>query len=566
MTSPVSIHTGADARKIVIVGGVAGGMSCAARARRLSEKSTIVVFERGPYPSFANCGLPYHIGGEIADKAKLIVQSAESLRKRLNLDVRIGHEVVAINRAEKTVTVRNLTSGETFLESYDVLVLSPGAEPLRPPIPGINRPGHFTLRNIPDMEAILAWLEKTGGKRAVIGGGGYIGLEVAEQLRHRGLEVAIAEMAPQVMVALDPEIAAHLHAEIRRNGIELYLGNGLDHFAEPEEGAHASTVVLKDGTRLPADLVILGLGVKPESQLARMAELSVGQRGGILVDPFMRTSDSSIYAVGDAVEVWDPSTGDKAQIPLAGPANRQGRLVADHLFGLPVSPYRGTQGTAALRLFELTAACTGLNEKTLRLKDIPYEAVHLHPASHASYYPGAFPLSLKILFNTETGVLLGAQAVGKDGAEKRIDVLATAIAAGMTVEQIAQLELCYAPPLGSAKDPINLAGMIASNIRQGLLKQIQWHEVEAARRETGAVVLDVRDPKECAGGAIPGSVNIPLDTLRGRISEVPTGVPLIVHCATGLRSYYANRILLQNGFSDVRNLSGSWKTWSTAKS
>ncbi len=558
------MHHGAEKKKVVIVGGVAGGMSCAARARRLSEESEIVVFERGLYPSFANCGLPYHVGGEIKDKSKLIVQSAEALKSRHNIDVRVQHEVLSIDRGKKTVQVKNLVSDQENTESYDFLVLSPGAAPIKPPLKGIDRPGHFTLRNIPDMERIIDWIEKNNARSALVGGGGYIGLEMAEQLQVRGLKVSIAEMAPQVMMPLDPEMAEYLHEELRAKGVDLYTDNGLDFFDEPDDGAKASTVVLKDGTRIPSDVVILGLGVKAESKLAAEADLNVGPRGGIVVDEYMRTDDPSIYAIGDAIEVKDPVTGSRTQIPLAGPANRQGRLVADQIFGVKSIPYRGTQGTAALRLFELTAACTGLNEKLLQSQNIAYEVVHLHPASHASYYPGAFPIAMKLLFNSESGDILGAQAVGKDGVEKRIDVIATAMIGGLRVEQLAQLELCYAPPVGSAKDPVNLAGMIAENIQKGLLKQAQWNEVERLMAE-GAIVVDVRDGAERdKHGVINQSVHIPLNDLRERAEELPKDKTLIVHCMSGQRSYYANRVLLQRGFQDVRNLSGSWKTYSMA--
>lgn len=545
--------------KVVVVGGVAGGMSCAARARRLSEASKIVVFERGPYPSFANCGLPYHIGGEIADRGKLIVQSAERLRAVHRLDVRVMTEVVSIDRARKVVVARDLGDGREYEERYDALVLSMGAAPLKPPIPGIDLPGVFSLRNIPDMDAILAWIGEHGARRAVVGGGGYIGLEVAEQLRHRGLDVAIAEAGPQIMMPLDPEMAAPIAAEIRSKGVDLHLGDPIAAFGKalPSEGA-APTVVLKSGARIPADVVIVGLGVKPETKIAREAGLEIGARGGIRVDERMQTSDPSIYAVGDVVEVRDRTTGEWSLVPLAGPANRQGRIAADNIFGIP-STYKGTLGTAVLRVFGLVAACTGANEKTLRRAGIPFEAVHLHPASHAGYYPGAHPIAMKLLFAPDSGRVLGAQAVGRDGAEKRVDVLATAIAAGMTVDDLAELELCYAPPFGSAKDPVNIAGMVAQNVRAGLSVQAQWDALPE-----GAVILDVRDKPEREAGRIDGSMHIPLAELRSRIGEIPRDRPVVVHCASGQRSYGAVRILRQNGF-DARNLAGSWKTWTAGR-
>lgn len=546
-------------KKIVIVGGVAGGMSCAARARRLSERSEIVVFERGPHPSFANCGLPYHMGGEIADKAKLIVQSAEKLRRVQALDVRTQTEVVRIDRAKKVVVAKDLLTGRIYEESYEALVLAPGASPLRPPIPGIDRPGIFTLRNIPDMEAILEWIDAHSARRVVVGGGGYIGLEVAEQLRHRGLEVALAEASPQVMMPLDEELAALLHEELRRNGVDLYLKNPIARFEDPTNDCAAANVVLKNGEVLNADVIILGLGVKPETGLVREAGLTIGERGGIRVDEQLRTNDPDIFAVGDAVEVNDAVTGQWSLIPLAGPANRMGRIVADNIFGLN-STYSSTQGTAILRLFGLVAGCTGANEKSLKRLSIPFEAIHLHPLNHASYYPGATTVSLKVLMNPSSGKILGAQAVGVGGVDKRIDVFATAIAAGMTVEDLAELELCYAPPFGSAKDPVNFAGMIGQNVLRGLVKQVQYDELKNPEH-ANAAILDVRDLPERAKGAIPNSLHIPLPELRTRMGELPRDRVLLVHCASGQRSYNACRILMQHGF-EVLNLSGSWKTWS----
>lgn len=552
------------AKKVVIVGGVAGGASCAARARRLSEVSSIVVLERGPHVSFANCGLPYHIGGEIPDRAKLLVQTPERLRNVMNLDVRVQSEVIAIHRDRREVEVRSHATGETYFEKYDALVLAPGAAPLRPPIPGIDRPGHFTLRNIPDTDAIQAWLAaRPGARRAVVVGGGYIGLEMAEQLRHRSLEVTVVEVQTQVMAPLDPEMAALLHEELRAKGVALHLGDGVAAFDEPgAEAALASVVVLKSGVRLAADLVILGLGVRPETKLAKEAGLEIGVRGGIRVNERQQTSDPAVYAVGDVAEVRHLPLGDWALIPLAGPANRQGRIAADNIFGID-SVYPGTLGTAVLRLFDLTAACTGANEKQLRAAGRRYEAIHLHPGSHAGYYPGAHPIAMKVLVEPESGKLLGAQAVGRDGVEKRIDVLATALRLGATTDDLAEMELCYAPPFGSAKDPVNMAGMVAQNLQDGLVEQVQWHEVEKLQAE-GALVVDVRDAGERQRGAIPGSVHVPLPELRARLGELPRDRDLIVHCASGQRSYSATRILMQNGFR-ARNLAGSWKTYSVAK-
>jgi len=552
------------AKRLLIVGGVAGGASAAARARRLDEQAQIIVFERGPHVSFANCGLPYFVGGEIADKSALLVQTPASLHTRFNLDVRCSQEVLAIDRAGRRVRVRDLASGRDYEEAYDALLLSPGAAPLRPPIPGIERPGHFTLRIVPDAEEITAWLEEMPKGRAVVVGGGYIGLEMAEQLHRRGLAVTVVEALPQVLAPFDPEMAAWLHQELRAQGVTLCLGDAVAAFEPPAPGqsARASVVVLKSGRRLEADVVILALGVRPETELARRAGLEIGALGGIRVNDRMQTSDPHIWAVGDAVEVRDRVTGAWALIPLAGPANRQGRIAADNIFGRDAR-YEGTWGTAVLRVFSLTAACTGASEKTLRQAGIPHLALHLHPGSHAGYYPGATPIALKILFAPDTGKLLGAQAVGRDGVDKRIDVLATALQAGLTVHDLADLELAYAPPFGSAKDPVNLAGMAAQNVLAGDVRLAQWHEVAGIDPAT-TVLLDVRTPAERQKGFIPGSIHIPLDELRARLAELPRDREIIVSCQSGQRSYFACRLLTQHGFR-ARNLTGSYRTWKTAQ-
>lgn len=552
-------------KRVIIVGGVAGGASAAARARRLSEDAEIIVFERGPHVSFANCGLPYFVGGEITDKEELLLQTPQSLRARFNLDVRVENEVLAIDRTARKVKVRDLAAGREYEEHYDVLVLAPGAAPLKPPIPGIARPGHFTVRNVPDVERIMAWLADKPGARTVVVGGGYIGLEMAEQLRRRGLAVTIAQRPAQVMTPLDPEMAAWLHQELRANGVVLHLGDPVASFDAPatRETARASVVVLKSGKRIEADVVILGLGVRPETALARNAGLEIGTLGEIRVNERMQTSDPQIWAVGDAVEVRDRVTGAWALIPLAGPANRQGRIAADNIFGRNAR-FDGTWGTAILRFFMLTAACTGANEKTLRKAGMAYEALHLHPGSHAGYYPGAEPIAMKILFAPETGKLLGAQAVGKDGVDKRIDVLATALKAGMIVHDLAELELAYAPPFGSAKDPVNLAGMAAHNVLAGDVKLAQWHEV-AALDSTRTLLLDVRTPAEREKGFIPGSLHISLNELRSRLAELPKEKEILVSCQSGQRSYFASRVLAQHGFR-VRNLTGSYRTWKAAMS
>lgn len=549
--------------KIVIIGGVAAGASCAARARRLSEEAEIVLVERGPYVSFANCGLPYYIGGEIAERQKLLVQTAEGLRQRFKIDVRTETEAISVDSQTRNVRLRHLPSGKEYNEPYDELVLAVGAKPLEPPIDGLHRPGHFFLRTIPDVDAIQEWLTAHSCRRAVVVGGGYIGLETAEQLHKRGLHVSIVEALPQVMAPLDPDMAAYLHREIRSHGVDLYLNDPVakfDHPASPQE-AQASLVVLKSGKVLPADIVILGLGVRPNTDLAKTAGVEIGQTGGIRVDEFMRTSVEHIWAAGDAVEVKDFVTGQACVVPLAGPANRQGRIIADNIFGYE-SRYPGTIGTAILRVFSISAACAGANEKTLARLGRRYEVTHLHPASHASYYPGAKPLAMKIIFDPENGRLLGAQIVGHEGVDKRIDVLATAIRAHMTMDDLAELELAYAPPFGSAKDPVNLAGMIGQNVLRGLVRHAHWHEIAP---DAPFVVLDVRTAAERAKGAIPASIHIPLDELRDRLHELPRDREIVVHCAVGLRSYLAARILAQNGFK-VRNLTGAYKTWEIAKS
>jgi NADPH-dependent 2,4-dienoyl-CoA reductase/sulfur reductase-like enzyme/rhodanese-related sulfurtransferase len=550
-------------RRLVIVGGVAGGASAAARARRLCEHCDIIVFERGPHVSFANCGLPYFVGGEIVEQDSLLLQTPETLRARFNLDVRVHTEVVAIDRTAQIVKVRELSTQREYDQPYDALVLSTGASPLKPPIPGIDRPGHFTVRNIPDVERIRKWIKDCHACRAVIVGGGYIGLEMAEQMHRQGLGMTVIEAMPQVMAPLDPEMAAWLHAELKSHNVNLHLGDPVAAFEAPipGESARASVVVLRSGRRIPADTVVLGLGVRPETVLAKSAGLDLGTRGGIRVNEQLQTSDPKIWAVGDAVEVRDRVTSAWGIIPLAGPANRQGRIAADNIFGRSAS-YEGTWGTAILRLFDLTAGCTGANEKTLRQANIPFQSLHLHPGSHAGYYPGAEPIAIKILFAPDTGRLLGAQAVGREGVDKRIDVLATALQGRMTVDDLAELELAYAPPFGSAKDPVNLAGMAAQNVMASDVQLAQWHEI-AALDPARTVLLDVRQPDERGTGAIPGSIHIPLDDLRARMNELPRDREIIVHCHSGQRSYFACRILTQHGFQ-ARNLTGSWRTWKTA--
>ncbi|MEE1735546.1 FAD-dependent oxidoreductase [Streptomyces sp. BE147] len=534
--------------KVVIIGGVAGGMSAATRLRRLDERAEIVVLERGAHVSYANCGLPYFLGGVIEERDKLLVQTPEALRARFRLDVRVSSEVIAVDPVSRTVRVRDLASGEEYAESYDRLVLSPGARPFVPQLPGIERA--FTLRDVSDADRIAAELDG-GARTAVVVGAGFIGVEAAENLRRRGLRVTLVELSDQVMPPLDPEMAAPLAAELRSGGVELALGTQLKEVGE-------DCVRLDDGRTVPADVVLMAIGVRPETGLARGAGLTIGPRGGIAVDETGLTSDPAIYAVGDAAEKRDGLTGGSTLVPLANLANRHGRLVADAIAGRPVVA-RPATGTAVVQVFGLTAASTGWNEKRLRAAGRAYRTVHLHPGSHAGYYPGASPIALKVLFDPSDLRILGAQAVGADGVDKRIDVIATAIAGGLTAPDLADLELAYAPPYGSAKDPVNMAGMIAENLATGTVRTVQWHELDAAR-EAGATVVDVRTAAEHARGAIPGALNIPLDELRERVAELPAG-DLVVHCQVGLRGHNAQRLLAGLG-RDSSNLDGGYATWS----
>ena len=539
-------------KRILIVGGVAGGASAACRARRLSEEAEIILFERGEFVSFANCGLPYHIGGEITKRSKLLVQTPESLSTRFNIDVRINSEVTAIDRDKKEVAVKNLASNEQYTEPYDYLILSPGAEPVRPPLPGFDNPRVFTLRNIPDMDRIKHIVDAQKPQNAVVVGGGYIGLETAEALIHRGVKVSLVELADQVMAPLDPEMTAPVNQCLRKHGVDLLLNTSVKSFSDSNGGLK---VELSSGNSLDCDLAILAIGVKPEATLAKDAEISTGPLGGIATDDHMKTSDESVYAVGDAIEVTDYVTGKNALVPLAGPANRQGRIAADVIFGIN-STYKKTQGTAICKVFELAAACTGANEKTLKRLNMPYEKIYIYPPSHASYYPGGEMLAAKMLYDPNNGKVLGAQAVGPDGADKRIDVFATAIRAGMTVYDLCELELCYAPPFGSAKDPVNFAGFVAANVMDKAAKIC--HSEELMNPKDDQFLLDVRTPKEFTeDGTIPGAVNIPLDEIRDRLDEIPRDKELLVFCRVGQRGYLACRILCQNGF-DCRNLTGGY--------
>lgn len=539
--------------KIIIVGGVAGGASAAARARRLSEESRIILFERGPDVSFANCGLPYYLGGEIADRDKLLVTTPEQMRARLNLDVRVLSSVERIDRAGKKVLVRELTTGREYEESYDRLILSPGAAPLRPPLAGIDLPGIFTLRNLQDVDRIKRKMEQDV-KQAVIIGAGFIGLELAENFVRKGIRTTVVELQDQVLPPLDKEMTTPIAQELEKQGVELILGESAEAF---EQAADGLTVRLKSGRRISAQLVVLGVGVRPENKLAVDAGLEVGPRGGIRVNEYLQTSDPDIYAVGDAVEIKEFVTGDAAQVPLAGPANRQGRLAADNIFGRKIR-YRGTQGTAIVGVFGLTAAMTGVSEKVLKRSGRAYRKVYVHPTNHAGYYPGAEGMSLKLLFDPRTGKVLGAQAVGGRGVDKRIDVLAVAIQAGMTVFDLEEMELAYSPQYGSAKDPVNMAGFVAGGLIRGDHPQI---DVEAVAGSVQAPYLvDVRSKQEHEGGHIPGSVNIPIEELRARKHELPRDRQIAAYCQVGQRGYLAARILHQSGF-DVANVGGGYKTY-----
>jgi NADPH-dependent 2,4-dienoyl-CoA reductase/sulfur reductase-like enzyme/rhodanese-related sulfurtransferase len=540
--------------KIVIVGGVAGGASAAARCRRLSEDAEIVVVERGPDVSFANCGLPYFVGGAIASREKLLVVTPERLRQRFRLDVRTESAVEAIDRAAKRVRVRKLATGEQYEESYDKLILAMGASPLRPPIPGIELPGIYTLRNLQDMDRIKARID-AGVREAVVVGAGFIGLEMVENLVQRGVRTTVVELQDQVLPPLDPEMTTPLLEHLRAHGVTVLLGESATAFEPTGDGV---VVHLKSGKSLPAQLVSLGVGVRPESQLAAAAGLDVGPRGGIRVNGSLQTSDPSIYAIGDVIEVLDVVTQSPTQVPLAGPANRQGRLAADHAFGRAVH-YRGTQGTVIVKAFERTAAMTGASEKVLRRLGREFRKVYIHPTHHAGYYPGAEAMTLKLLFDP-AGKVLGAQAVGGAGVDKRIDVLAVAIQAGMTVFDLEEMELAYAPQFGSAKDPVNMAGFVAAGLLRGDHPQMAIDEFLALPPEQRPLLLDVRTPDEFAAGHIPGARNIPVDDLRSRLAELPRDCTIAAYCQVGQRGYLATRILLQRGFPAV-NLSGGYKTY-----
>ncbi|HYN30744.1 MAG TPA: FAD-dependent oxidoreductase [Dermatophilaceae bacterium] len=543
--------TAPDTLRVVVVGGVAGGMSAATRLRRLDERARVTVLERSGHVSFANCGLPYHVGGVIEARSSLLLQTPESLAARFALDVRVGHEAVAVDRDRRVVSVRELATGAELELPYDALVLSPGARPVRPPVPGIERA--LTLRDVEDTDAMAAAVG--GARTAVVVGGGFIGVEVAENLLRRGLEVAVAEATPQVMAPLDPEMVAPVHDRLRDAGVELRLATTVVDIGP-------DTVTLSSGERLPADVVVAAIGVRPDTRLAEQAGLALGPRGGIAVDRQLRTSDPHVYAVGDAVEKVDALDGSETLVPLANTANRQGRMVADVIAGRPAGD-RPVLGTAIVGVLGLQVAASGWNEKRLRAAGRPHRVIHTHPFDHATYYPGASGMSLKLLVDPETDAILGVQGVGEAGVDKRVDVIATAIAGGLTASDLADLELAYAPQFGSAKDPVNMLGYVAENLRDGTTRSIQWHEVDAAVAD-GATVVDVRTEREFTAGAIPGALLLPVDELRARLDELPAG-PLVVHCAVGIRGHVAARVLAQEGW-DVRNLDGGYRTWSAGRS
>ena len=543
--------------KVLIVGGVAGGASAAARLRRMDENAEIIMFERGPYVSFANCGLPYHIGGSIPERDQLLVSTPESLREMLNIEARPFSEVTAIDREQKTIMVHNLKTDETYAENYDKLILATGASPIVPPLPGLDSPGVFVLHNIPEMDAIMDWMKTRDPRKAVVVGGGFIGLEVAENLVEKGLQVAVVEMLPQVMAPFDFEMAQIIHQHLGLHQVQLNLGDGLKGVRRSAEGLE---VDLSSGAVLPADLVILAIGVRPENALAKTAGLELGPRGHIVTNPQMQTSDPDIYAVGDAAQVLNFQTKQPTALALAGPASRQARVAANHIAGKKAS-FNGVIGTSAVKVFDLTAASTGLNSKQLEAAKLPFHSVTVHTNNHVAYYPGAAPISLKLLYGPE-GQIYGAQAIGTSGVEKRIDVLATAIRGHLTVYDLEELELAYAPAYGAPRDPVNNAGYAAANQLRGEMPVKQWNDVKDINPDEW-LLLDVRHPEELAIGAIPGSVNIPLHELRDRIDELPHDKKVLINCQSGQRSYFATRILQQNGI-EAYNLSGGYKTYASA--
>lgn len=544
--------------KYVIIGGVAGGATAAARLRRIDEQAEIILLEKGKYISYANCGLPYYIGGVIADREKLLVQTPASFGKRFRIDVRVENEVIAIDPEKKTLTIRK-ADGKEYEETYDKLLLSPGANPVKPPLEGIDSEGIFTLRNVEDTDRIKAYITDKQVKRAVVVGAGFIGLEMAENLHHAGVTVSVVEMGNQVMAPIDFSMAAPIHRHLIEKGVSLYLEEGVTRFRRTEEGI---TVFLKSGKTIPADMVLLSIGVRPATALAQQAGLELGETGGIRVDEHLETSVKDIYAVGDAIEYPHPLTGKPWLNYLANPANRQGRIVADNMALGNTTSYEGAIGTSIAKVFDMTVASTGLAAKRLKQWGMEYQSSVTHSASHAGYYPDALPLTLKLTFHPKTGKLYGAQCVGYEGVDKRIDQIAGLIKHGGTVYDLMETEHTYAPPFSSAKDPIAIAGYVASNIISGAMPVISWREL--AEKKDEVMLIDTRTPEEFSFGTIPGAVNIPLDEMRDRLSEIPADKPVVLFCAVGLRGYLAQRILIGRGYRNTANLIGGYKTYSTA--
>ncbi|BCR35857.1 FAD-dependent oxidoreductase [Mariniplasma anaerobium] len=543
-------------KKIIIIGGVAGGATTAARLRRLDESAEIILFERGEFISFANCGLPYHIGNVITSRDSLIVQTIEDMHNKFNIDIRNFTEVIDIDKKNKKVVVKNINDGKSYEETYDKLVISTGSQPIKPPVPGINDAKNlFTLRNIPDMDTIIEFIKENKPKKAVVIGGGFIGVEMMENLHHLGLNVTLIEMAPQVMGMFDYEMAQIIHQKIVENGVGLVLNDGVKSFEQ--EG---KKVVLSTGLTIMTDMIIFAIGVRPDNFLAKKADLELTKRGSIKVDKNLLTSDKNIYAIGDVIEIENMVTHESMSAALAGPANKQGRFVANHISGM-TEAYQGTIATSAAKIFDITVASTGVNERTLKHLNMPYKAIHIHPTNHASYYPGSSVISMKVLFNPETQEIYGAQAIGgDDGVDKRIDILSTAIYAKMKVTDLKNLDLAYAPPFSSAKDPINMVGFVAENILNGLVEVITWQDIQELASK-GSYILDVREEPEYILEYLPGSVNIPLTQLRDRLDEIPKDRQIYVYCAVGTRGYTATRILTQKGFN-AKNLDGGFKSYS----
>lgn len=546
--------------KYLIIGGVAGGATTAARLRRLDEKSEIIIFERGEYISYANCGLPYYIGGVIKDRDELFVQTPESFGRRFNLEVRNLSEVISIDRSKKEILVNDLKKGSEYTESYDKLILSPGAEPIKPMLPGINQEGIFTLRNVPDTDKIKTYIEQNKARHALVVGAGFIGLEMAENLHHAGLKVTIVEMAEQVMTPLDYSMASLVHQHLKTKNVEFYLKTAVVSFSKKGEKIQAR---LDTSRQIETDMVVLSIGVRPDSKLAKACGLEIGQSGGIVVNKYLQTSDPDIYAVGDAIEFENPVTHTRMITYLAGPANKQARILADNLVMGNKKEYTGSVNTAIAKVFDLTVASTGVSGKMLARMNIPHLDTTIHVSSHAGYYPGALPMSIKISFAPGDGKLLGAQIVGYDGVDKRVDLFSAALRQGVTVHDLAFVEHAYAPPFSSAKDPVNIAGMVAENILEGITKTINWREI-ASCRENGNILIDVRTADEFELGSIEGAVNIPLDEIREHLEEIPKDKKIIVFCSVGLRAHVACRILVQKGYREVYNLSGGIKTYETA--